>query len=77
MKTYKITTDMGDRRWQAEDKEHALEQHLDAFSDEEEIISVVEMIEIKSTEISLKDGSVVPGESQWVEKVEPRNKEEE
>lgn len=34
LRTYAITTAMGDRRWHAEDEEHAREQHLDAFPDE-------------------------------------------
>ena len=43
MKTYEIITDAGTRYWRADDIEHALEQHLDAFSQEEKIISIKEV----------------------------------
>jgi hypothetical protein len=34
MKTYIVTSDLGERVWDADDVEHAREQHLDAFPDE-------------------------------------------
>lgn len=41
--TYEIQTDAGYRYWTADDKEHALEQHWDAFGDTEKVISVEAM----------------------------------
>ncbi len=34
LQTYVITSEPGERRWQAEDADHAREQHEDAFPDE-------------------------------------------
>lgn len=35
MKHYEIETPLGTRRWHAEDAEHAREQHLDAFGNDD------------------------------------------
>jgi hypothetical protein len=41
--TYEVLTDVGERYWAAEDENHALEMHKDAFGDSEQIISVEAM----------------------------------
>ena len=44
MKVYIVTTTNGDRRWHAEDAEHAQEQHEDAFGGDqgETIFDIIE-----------------------------------
>lgn len=45
LKDFVITSEMGERNWLAEDAEHAIEQHNDAFGEDdyETILSVGEV----------------------------------
>lgn len=48
LETFVITTANGRREWQAEDADHAAEQHEDAFADEpgEQIIAISRTVKL-------------------------------
>lgn len=60
MRLYEIRTSLGTRRWQADDVEHAHEQHFDAFPDEK--IETVTELPLVTLVYDNETGTVIAAE---------------